>query len=170
MRILISVVILTLALTGCSNTEQAEKNSETNNESATVTQQEDNWQVSPFFKSNDREMRGIQGKIGILGPPFIAGKVNKYMWHFWGNRKVVDSGKVKIVAVNKETGEKVQVLIIDVATSNERKVWEYDGVSGPNNGADAHMPSNMSISSPGVWRLDVYISEKLFGSVIVEVQ
>ncbi|MFC4766621.1 DUF4871 domain-containing protein [Effusibacillus consociatus] len=170
MRIIISTVILTLALAGCSNAEQDAKKSDTTKEPVTVSQQEDNWEVSPSFKSNDREMRGIQGKIGILGPSFIAGKVDKFMWHFWGDRRVFDSRKVKIVAVNKRTGEKVQTLIQDAGTSNERKVWEYDGLGGPNNGADAHMPSNMSLPSSGVWRLNVYIGEEFFGSVIVEVQ
>lgn len=120
--------------------------------------------------SNGLEMHGIQGKIGILGPSFSAGNGNKYMWHFWGDRKVLDSGKVKIVAVNKEKGEKVPALVQDAGTSAERKVWEYDGVWGPNNGADGHMPSNMSLPSPGIWRLDVYLGDKLFESVFVEVQ
>jgi hypothetical protein len=153
MRIFISLVILAFVLTGCLNREQAEQNP--GKEPVTVMQQEDQWKPSPSFMSNGREMRGIQGKIGILGPSFSAGKVNKYMWHFWGDRIVLDSGKVKIVAIKKETGEKVPALILDAGTSAERKVWEYGGVWGPNNGADGHMPSNMSLPSPGIWRLDV---------------
>jgi hypothetical protein len=54
-------------------------------------------------------------------------------------------------------------------TREELTVYESMSLSTANNGADAHNPSTMSLPSPGHWRLDAYIGEKLFGSVVVQV-
>ncbi len=51
-----------------------------------------------------------------------------------------------------------------------KAVWEYQGVAGPNNGANAHMPSNVSLPKSGIWRLDIYIGDNLFGNIIIEVK
>jgi hypothetical protein len=50
-------------------------------------------------------------------------------------------------------------------------VWEYDvSPGGPNNGADAHIPSNLSLPTSGLWKLDAYLGGKLKGSIIVDVK
>jgi hypothetical protein len=77
------------------------------------------------------------------------------MWHFWGTPAELQ-GSLKITGTSKETGETITV-------------FEADATGQPNNGADAHNPSMMSLPSPGLWQLEVFIGEKLFGSVVVEV-
>ncbi|MCM3718055.1 hypothetical protein [Fictibacillus phosphorivorans] len=42
-------------------------------------------------------------------------------------------------------------------------------VGGANNGADAHVPYMMFLPEPGMWKLDAYVDEKLFGTVFVKV-
>ncbi|GAA0384819.1 hypothetical protein [Paenibacillus motobuensis] len=42
----------------------------------------------------------------------------------------------KVEAVNVKTKEKVKVLIENAGTPQERLVWEYDSIGGPNNGAN----------------------------------
>jgi hypothetical protein len=59
-----------------------------NKEHVTAIEPSGHWQVSPTFISKDRKMRGIEGKIGILGPPFVAGKIDKYLWHFGCEKNV----------------------------------------------------------------------------------
>ncbi|WP_246358977.1 hypothetical protein [Paenibacillus phytorum] len=83
---------------------------------------------------------------------FYPNKKQKYMWHFWGKSEELQ-GPLKVTGSN-EAGEHITV-------------FEAKGVGGPNNGADAHMPSLMSLPTPGYWRLDAYFGEKLFGSVVV---
>lgn len=135
------LIIGILILSGCSNT--SEKDAE----------------VSPKFVSEGIEMQGVEGKIGILGPEFVANQANKHMWHFWGSKAGLD-GKFKVDAINIKSGEKINPFIIYTPIS----------LGGPNNGADAHLPSSMKLPKPGIWQLNAYIDEKLFGSINVEVK
>jgi hypothetical protein len=128
------------------------------------------WKVSPYFKTNDRSLQGTIRKIGILGPQIKAQEVSKQMWHFWGEETVLRTGNLKIIAINKETKEEVQVLIKNAGTPNEQKVWEYGELGGPNNGADAHLPSNISFPYSGIWKLNAFIGGTLFESIVVEVK
>lgn len=135
------LIVGLLILFGCSNT--SEKDAE----------------VSPKFVSEGIEMQGIEGKIGILGPDFVANQANKHMWHLWGNKADLD-GEFKVDAINIKSGEKINPFIFDIPTS----------LFGPNNGADAHLPSSMKLPEPGIWQLSAYIDEKLFGSINIEVK
>lgn len=101
------------------------------------------------------EMTGIKGHLGFIDPGFIAGHPNKYMWHFWGSKEEL-TGDLVITAVKQNTSK-----LIDVFKS---RVTPY-----PHNGADASLPTTMSLPSPGLWRIMVSINGQLFGSVIVEV-
>ena len=118
------------------------------------------WKVSPLFKSGAYTMIGQEGRLGFIYDDlevsrFYPHKVQKYMWHFWGKPEEL-KGKLKVVGVSKETGEQITV-------------FETQALGGANNGADAHTPSGMSLPSSGLWRLDAYIREKYFGSVVVQV-
>jgi hypothetical protein len=121
---------------------------------------------SPTFMSGDRKMVGVQGNIGILGPDFIADKVNKYMWHFWGTNEELSQKPFRVEAIELQTGKKHPAFVIDAGG----QVWERDGLGGPNNGADAHLPSSMVLPSSGLWQLNAYLGGKLKGSIIVDVK
>lgn len=114
------------------------------------------WAESPTFASGAYMLRGVEGRVGIIDPGFIAGKGNKAMWHFWGNDKEIQ-GAVSIYGVQK--GASVPLLL-----------FESSETGGPNNGADAHMPSLMTMPTPGLWRLMAYIDGTLFGSIVVNVK
>jgi len=128
-------------------------------------------QVSPTFKSGVYTLQGIKGRIGILAPGgFIANKPNKYMWHFWGTKEEFDRTTFKVEAIDLKTGKKHQVLLEGMGTSNKKNVWEYNyGLGGPNNGADAHLPSGLELPNPGKWQLNTYLGGEFFGSVVVNV-
>lgn len=136
------LIVGLLIVFGCSNTT-VEKDTE----------------VSPMFVSAGIEMQGVEGKIGILGPEFVANQANKHMWHLWGSEQDLN-GNFKVDAVNAKSGEKINPFTVDIPTS----------LGGPNNGADAHLPSSMNIPEPGIWQLNAYIDDELFGSIIVEVK
>jgi hypothetical protein len=155
MKVLIHVLIF-VVLMGCSMEQ-------------TVTNESNkDWEVSTTFtipykgvdgKDYTYTLLGPEGRLGFIYNDqvtrFIAGKPNKYMWHFWGEPEEL-KGKLKILGISKENGE-------------EHTVFEANYVTGPHNGADASAHSSMMLPSPGLWRLDAYIGNKLFGSVIVEV-
>lgn len=126
---------------------------------------------SSSFMSESQTMIGIQGNIGLLGPDFIAEKENKYMWHFWGTEDEINQQPFRVEAIDLNTNKKIQTLLSDAGTKNEQLVWEYNGeLGGPNNGANAHLPSNMVLPSSGLWQLNAYLGGKLKGSIIVDVK
>lgn len=114
------------------------------------------WDRSPVFSSGIYEMTGVENRLGFINYEIIAAQPNKYMWHFWGSDEDL-KGELRITALKQNSLE-----IIDVfeAKLNPSKL----------NGADAAIPTTMSLPTSGLWRLMVSIDGQLFGSVIVEVQ
>ncbi|MEC0229920.1 hypothetical protein [Paenibacillus alba] len=62
--------------------------------------------------------------------------------------------------MSKKTGEKVNVFEGSIGIPNTA-IKDNDKVG--------RMPSMMTLPSKGLWRLEAYVEEKLFGSVVVEV-
>jgi hypothetical protein len=107
----------------------------------------------------------------ILNPGFIKGISHIYMWHFWGSKEELGKSSFKVQAINIKTGEKSKALVSISANNLREMVWQYDAPPAPpNNGADAHLPSNMMLPDSGIWRLDTFIDNKFFGSVTVIVK
>ncbi|WP_144028245.1 DUF4871 domain-containing protein [Paenibacillus ferrarius] len=156
-------LVLLIFLIGCSKTDS----NVVIKESPNVL--DENWKVSSMFKTDDYMLIGEQRKIGFIYNDsevvrLYPGKKQKYMWHFWADTpeetQKLFGEKVKIIGVSKQTGEKVTVFeggigIPNTAIKDNEKVGK--------------MPTTMSLPSKGLWRLEAYIDEKLFGSVVVEV-
>lgn len=115
------------------------------------------WEPSPVFISEDRDMIGVEGKVGLLGAGIIAGEPSKQMWHFWGDDHLNKSVSVK--AYHEETNQEINPLV----RGDDAKLW------GPNNGADHHLPSDLEFPEPGVWKMDVYLNEEFQESIVIEV-
>lgn len=127
-------------------------------------------QASPTFKSGSYTLQGVEGKIGILTPGFKANSANKYMWHFWGTKHELSRTPFRVEAVDLKSGNKHQALLTGMGTTEKKHVWEYEGgLGGPNNGADAHLPSGLEMPHPGKWKLNAYLGGELFGSIVVDV-
>ena len=129
-------------------------------EPVTAVNGAEDWEESPMFQVNDYQMIGEEGRLGFIydnteETKFYPDKTQKYMWHFWGNEDEL-KGELKVIAFHKESGEQVTVL-------------EGRPLAGPNNGADRHVPSNMSLPKKGLWKLEAYIGDQLFGTVFVKV-
>ena len=147
---------MTLLTVACTNEKPVEKAVEHNK----VINEDTEWKESPMFKVNQYEMIGEEGRLGFIYDDtdvtrFYPNNDQKYMWHFWGNEDEFN-GELKVIASHKESGEQITVL-------------EGRPLAGSNNGADHHVPSIMSLPKTGMWKLDAYIGEKLFGSIFVNV-
>ena len=158
MRLSILLVVLGFFFTmaGCDG----DKVDKTVTEQEKVVSAAEDWEESPIFKVNDYQMIGEEGRLGFIydnseETKFYPDKTQKYMWHFWGNEDELE-GELKVIAFHKESGEKITVL-------------EGRPLAGPNNGADHHVPSNMSLPKKGLWKLEAYIGDQLFGKVFVKV-
>lgn len=145
MRTLVCCFIFLLFFTACGAQSKTE---------------EDKWKESSLFNSGSYTMIGEEGKLGFIYndsevDKFYPNKTNKYMWHFWGESSDLEGKELKVVGTNNDNEQ------IDI--------FEGSILNGPINGADAHHPSQMTLPSEGIWRLDAYVGEKLFGSVYVKV-
>ncbi|MFB5089392.1 hypothetical protein PGC35_19740 [Psychrobacillus sp. PGGUH221] len=162
-----------LLISGCSPDDN-DKASVNTKKVSSSSEENIQWDLSPEFETSPGDkLEGQKDKVGIVGPEFKAGEVNKWLWHFWGDEQTIQDGNFKVVAINKDTGEKEMALVTDAGTSNERKVWNYEELSySPNGvrGSDSSRPSNMSLSKAGIWRLEVFIGADRFGSIVVEVK
>lgn len=122
--------------------------------------QTQSWKESSLFKSGGYTMIGEKQRLGFIYENnevvrFYPNKTQKYMWHFWGENQEF-KGKLKVVATHENDNEQINVL-------------EGIEVGGPNNGADRHTPSLMSLPKSGMWKLDAYFGNELFGTVFVRV-
>lgn len=70
-------------------------------------------------------------------------------------------GPLRIVGIN-EKGEEHKVLVQGYGLANAQKVWEYDAV------IQSQFPSSMEFPALGLWKLEVYLAEELFGEIVVE--
>ncbi|WP_404356465.1 DUF4871 domain-containing protein [Cytobacillus firmus] len=150
---IISIIVI-LTTVGCTN--KTKETITTNVENNNLAQK---WNQSPLFKSGNYTMIGEKGRLGFIYDDsevvrFYPNKTQKYMWHFWGEDQEFN-GKLKVVAIHENNEEQITVV--------------EGGLGGDNNGADRHAPSNMSLPKSGMWKLDAYIGDKLFGSVYVKV-
>ncbi|MDP5274698.1 DUF4871 domain-containing protein [Chengkuizengella axinellae] len=120
---------------------------------------------------------GEEGKIGfqvgggigeeIEANPVIQGKGNKYMWYIWEQEDF--KGTFKIVGTH-ENGEEHKILTKNAGTASEEQVWEYsfDRISSNNN--FIQFPSSMEFPIAGLWKLEVFMEEKLFSEIFVFVE
>ncbi|WP_108587968.1 hypothetical protein [Paenisporosarcina sp. OV554] len=153
--VLIISVIFILTTVGCNNVSDENDEAIPKKESNGL-----NWEQSPLFESGKYTMIGEEGRLGFIYDDddevvkFYPNKKQKYMWHFWGEEEEFD-GVLKVIGTHENDAEEIYVT--------------GGGLGGPNNGADKHAPSNMSLPKSGMWKLDAYIGENLLGTVYVKV-
>ncbi|MFD1359737.1 DUF4871 domain-containing protein [Fictibacillus halophilus] len=113
--------------------------------------------ISKIGTNGNSDIFGNPNKVGYVGPDLQAKKKDKWLWHFFGKAE----GELTVVAYHQETSMKEPLL-----TSG----YTRDFSGGAMNGADATMPSNVSLPSSGKWALLVYIDEQLFDTLVINVK
>ncbi|MEQ2527553.1 hypothetical protein WMO40_12630 [Bacillaceae bacterium CLA-AA-H227] len=165
-KFLVFIICLIILSTACSNKDTKGVNSNNNvyaedisgwSESATLIRKiattENGDTEESVFRIGDNGKLGI-GEYG----PFITGKSQKYMWHFWGNEKTLLK-PFKVVGISKDSDTKITLFELPKSTS-----------LAPVNGASHSLPSTLKLPEPGLWKLEAYFGEELFGSITVLVQ
>ena len=147
----IFITIISLVITGCNDEKPLQEEA-----------LQDNWKESPLFESGGYTMIGEEGRLGFIyddgeGSRFYPNKTYKYMWHFWGNEDEL-IGDFEVLGTHENSNE--EIIIVPKGKNS---------FLSPNNGADNHYPTNMTLPKSGMWKLDAYIGDKLFGSVYVKV-
>lgn len=150
-RLLIVMMIINIWLiSSCSNTDSAEQ---------TLLE------ISPTFKVDfiddkglDRtfKFRGIENKLGITDAPLIVGVSQKVIWHFWDEQEELIGKPLKVIGTSIETGDNIVLLESSPLTI------------APNLGATTSLPSGIKLTTTGLWKLDIYLGESYYDSLIVE--
>ena len=135
----------------------------------------EDWNISPAFtiskpgadgKDVTYGLRGIEGKLAIVDGQVIAGANNKQLFHFWGETpektEQLFNKKVKVIGTSKKTGETVTAFESSIGLPNE------EIIKPPHHYAES--VGYLNLSSKGIWKLDAYIENELFGSIVVDVQ
>jgi hypothetical protein len=168
-KLFILFIFIGFALVGCSQKPNNEVS-----EATTETVKED-WNISPAFtiskpgsdgKDVDYVVRGIDGKLAIVDGPVMAMANNKELFHFWGGTpektEQLFGKKVKVIGTSKENGETVTAFEGSIGFPNE------EIIKPPHHYAES--VGYLNLPSKGIWKLDAYIEDELFGSIVIEVQ
>ncbi|HEX5564041.1 MAG TPA: hypothetical protein VFX34_03705 [Sporosarcina sp.] len=109
--------------------------------------------------SFSRNIIGNENRSGVIGAdmPSITTK-QKWMWHLWGIEDPAATN-LTVVGLHRASGTVHPILTTGWTT----------GLAGPNNGADAHAPSNVQIPNAGEWAILLYTDEELFDVLIYEI-
>lgn len=153
--------MLMLVILGCQD-RSASPNLE-KDANPVVNQKETSWTPSPMFRDREGDraatMIGQYNKLTAIcqDGKFVEDQPYKCMWHVWGEHSKIENKPFVVKGVYRETGQ-------------TEDLFSTLSLAGPNRGADFHVPSNITLSKPGLWRMDIYIDQKLFGSIIVDVK
>ena len=138
-----SLMLIFFILTACQSEETIKEE-----------QWEDN---SPTFTSEFGEMFGKEGSIGIIGSKTVTENGQKWMWHFWGTEDI--SNKEWEVKAFKH-GE--EATVNPITFKDEQLTPRGDVING-------HARSAVLFPSSGIWKLKVYIDEKFFDEINVDI-
>ncbi|WP_128896070.1 hypothetical protein [Longirhabdus pacifica] len=120
-----------------------------------------NWQESSIFTSEIATMIGEEGRIGVryddteFGRFYANEEAFKRMWHLWGDEDELNE-KLKVIGTHESGGDPI-TLVSGIV------------IGSPNNGADGHTISSLLFPQSGMWKLDAYTGESLFGTIFVRV-
>ncbi|MGG2093799.1 DUF4871 domain-containing protein [Bacillus sp. S13(2024)] len=169
MKKLGTVLLLSSLITGCTITVDSKKIMETAQPQNNIPSffhlsilKDVNWEESPSFQHDKISLKGIENKVALVDTTWIANQPNKYTWFFLGPN--IPSGKLTVIAIKQGSTKPVPVFSQDKVTGN---IW-----TAPQEITKdiTSIPSSMSLSSSGLWLLNVYIGEKLYGQIVVHVE
>lgn len=121
-----------------------------------------NWEESPSFVAGKTPLKGIEGKVAIADSTFIAGEKNKQMWFFLDPQ--MPSGKLSIIALKQGSTKPTPILFQD---ETFEQTWT---APTPIHSNIKELPFLMSLPSPGLWVLNVYIDEEYYEQIVIQVE
>lgn len=116
------------------------------------------WAVSPVFHVANDTLRGIEGKIGLIEKPFIVNQTDEYTWRLWGKPEDLANKKFKVIA-NRENGDGAFFEEVPIPLRHSGSTTAITSI-----------PYTMKLIDKGLYRLDAYVDNQLFGSVTVNVE
>ncbi|RIW35706.1 hypothetical protein D3H55_07445 [Bacillus salacetis] len=103
-------------------------------------------------------MLGNENKSGVIGADMPSLTPQKWMWHLWGN----ESSEFTVAGFHRKTQEVHPVL-------DNGWAWTMK-LGGALNGADAHIPTAVTITKAGEWAILIYDGEELFDVLVFDIE
>lgn len=154
--------LFALILIGCS--AKTEMGKEAPEVTKTVTKEKLNLTASPTFEMSTKNdlgetitgtFIGIKGHLAVIDSPLSVNQPQKVMWLLWEEMSNPTlKSMMKVIATN-EDGE--QITVVETT------------LMGENWGAPAHTPSLVNLPKKGLWKMDVFVNDKKFGDLTVNV-
>ncbi|WP_243525786.1 DUF4871 domain-containing protein [Bacillus pseudomycoides] len=169
-----TALLFSFLITGCTSIEQDSKAPkkeiiETSNPQTNVPSffhlsvlKDVNWEESSSFVDGKTPLRGIEGKVAIADSTFVANEKNKQMWFFLDPQ--MPSGKLSIIALKQGSTTPTPVLFQD---ETSEQTWT---APTPILSSTKELPLLMSLPSSGLWVLNIYIDEKYYEQIIIQVE
>lgn len=140
-------ITLVIVVTACNSLDKPDNLSE--------------WELSKTFEADGIEMYGKKGRLGFApqGNSDIS-KGGHFVIYFWGKPEEL-ADKYRLVGVHKESGVR-ETLYPDWKVSKSKNPAGADAQSG------AKFILNQEGNKKGKWRLEVYMGDRYFDSIVVE--
>lgn len=150
------IISLFFVISACSPNGEEQKSAE----------EKKDYVLTPIFSVEGHEMRGIKDKIGFLNLNFTTKEPQKVLWHFWGDSNDL-TGVFRLEGIHLNSGKKVPLL---VDSNTQKKTYEStQPYTQENLSAVKTMPSTLVFEEPGIWQLNVFINEKEYAELVIEV-
>ncbi|MGO4789921.1 hypothetical protein AB4124_21160 [Paenibacillus sp. 2KB_20] len=135
---------------------------------ASTQPEHEDWELSKKFAITIKDNKGSPITRTVIGKEnrvvftytenvsnFVVNKPKKYLWYFWGEADELN-GTVKFSAIEQQTKEEIELF--------KSKLRTQKSPAG-----NAVLPSTLNFPSAGIWKINIYIGEKLFDNIIVKV-
>ncbi|MBM7553898.1 hypothetical protein [Thalassobacillus pellis] len=167
MKKTILFVLLLTVLAGCGkNSSELIKDADS----------KEKWEVTPTFSIKrevngvEREtvFRGYKGKVAFMNTiKFVPKHPVKTRWFFWGEElEERNEENFKLIGIHKESQQE-KILIDSNAWEIPNPMYVESSLKTALN-AKASQNTVFSLPKAGLWRLEAYVGEKLYGSIVVE--
>jgi hypothetical protein len=102
-------------------------------------------------------MIGNENKTGVIGADMQSLTPQKWMWHLWGNQ----TSELTVAGFHRKSQTVHPIL-------DNGWAWTME-LGGAVNGADAHVPSAVTIPEPGEWAILLYDGDQLFDVLVLDI-
>ncbi|WP_421380571.1 hypothetical protein ACOJQI_18100 [Bacillus salacetis] len=123
--------------------------------------QEDDFEEIDWERKANNFRGGIIGnenKSGVIGADMPSLTPQKWMWHLWGNQ----TSELTVVGLHRKSQTVHPIL-------DNGWAWTMQ-LGGAVNGADAHVPTAVTIPKPGEWAFLLYDGEELFDVLVMNIE
>ncbi|MGX5678314.1 DUF4871 domain-containing protein [Bacillus toyonensis] len=121
-----------------------------------------NWEEAPSFVDGKIPLKGIERRIAIADTSIVANEQNEIMWYFLDPE--IPTGNVSIIALKQGSVTPTPILY---QQETSKQTWT---TSNTIDSTTNELPLTISLSSSGLWVLNIYVNEKYYDQFVITVE